>query len=89
MTVLENVKLARHMRRKQGLFDAILRTHALTQEEREIEHDAMELLKIFNLDGGPTSWPQICRMDPSAGWRSREHWPHSPRCCCWMNPRRE
>jgi branched-chain amino acid transport system ATP-binding protein len=51
MTVLENVKLARHMRRKQGLIDAILRTHALTQEEREIEQDAMALLKIFNLAG--------------------------------------
>jgi branched-chain amino acid transport system ATP-binding protein len=51
MTVLENVKLARHTRRKQGLLDAILRTHALTQEEREIEQDAMSLLKIFNLDG--------------------------------------
>src|ERR1700674_4723079 len=26
MTVLENVKLARHMHKKQGLFDAIIRT---------------------------------------------------------------
>jgi branched-chain amino acid transport system ATP-binding protein len=51
MTVLENVKLARHTRRKQSLLDAILRTRALTQEEREIERDAMNLLKIFNLTG--------------------------------------
>jgi branched-chain amino acid transport system ATP-binding protein len=51
MTVLQNVKLARHTRRKQGLLDAILRTHALNREEREIEQDAMSLLKIFNLDG--------------------------------------
>jgi branched-chain amino acid transport system ATP-binding protein len=51
MTVLENVKLARHSRRKQGLMAAILRTRALTQEEREIEQDAMSLLKIFNLAG--------------------------------------
>jgi len=50
MTVLQNVKLARHARRKQGLLDAILRRHALTQEEREIEQDSMNLLKIFNLD---------------------------------------
>jgi branched-chain amino acid transport system ATP-binding protein len=49
MTVLENVKLARHMRRKQSLFDAVLRTRKLLSEEREIEHDAMGLLKIFNL----------------------------------------
>src|SRR5262245_21928400 len=50
MTVLENVTLARHMRKKQGLFDAILRTGKLKQEEEGIQHDAMELLKIFNLD---------------------------------------
>jgi branched-chain amino acid transport system ATP-binding protein len=51
MTVLENVKLARHMRRKQGLFDAIMRTPKLSHEEKEIEQDAHELLKIFNLAG--------------------------------------
>jgi branched-chain amino acid transport system ATP-binding protein len=50
MTVYENVKLARHMRKKQGLADAILRTDRLKQEEAEIERDALELLKIFNLD---------------------------------------
>jgi branched-chain amino acid transport system ATP-binding protein len=51
MTVLQNVKLARHMRRKQGLLDAIVRTRSLSDEEREIEQDAMGLLKIFNLAG--------------------------------------
>jgi branched-chain amino acid transport system ATP-binding protein len=51
MTVLQNVKLARHMRRKQSLFDAVARTRSLGEEEREIEQDAMALLKIFNLDG--------------------------------------
>jgi branched-chain amino acid transport system ATP-binding protein len=50
MTVLENVKLARHMRRKQGLFDAVMRTPSLAHEEEEIEQKGMDLLKIFNLD---------------------------------------
>src|SRR5881394_349539 len=50
MTVLENVTLARHMRKKQGLFDAIARTSRLQREEVGIGHDALELLKIFNLD---------------------------------------
>ena len=50
MTVLENVKLARHMRKRQGLFDAIARTPRLKEEEREVEHDALELLKVFNLE---------------------------------------
>lgn len=50
MTVFENVKLARHMRKKQGLLDAIMRTNRLKQEEDVIERDALELLKIFNLE---------------------------------------
>jgi branched-chain amino acid transport system ATP-binding protein len=49
MTVLENVKLARHMRKKQGLIDAIVRSKMLQTEEEEIEHDSLELLKIFHL----------------------------------------
>jgi branched-chain amino acid transport system ATP-binding protein len=50
MTVFENVKISRHMRKKQGLVDAIMRTGRLKQEEDEIRRDALELLKIFNLD---------------------------------------
>jgi len=50
MTVLENVKLARHVHRKQGLFDAVTRSRVLKSEEIEIERDAIELLKIFHLD---------------------------------------
>jgi branched-chain amino acid transport system ATP-binding protein len=50
MTVLENVKIARHMHRKQGLVDAIVRTPHLGREETEIERAAMELLEIFHLD---------------------------------------
>ena len=50
MSVLENIKLARHMRRSQNLFDAVVRTPSMTAEEREIESDALSLLKIFNLE---------------------------------------
>ncbi len=50
MTVIENVKLARHMRKKQGILDAIVRTRRLKEEEEHIEQEALELLKIFNLD---------------------------------------
>jgi branched-chain amino acid transport system ATP-binding protein len=51
MSVLENVKLARHLRKKQDLLDAVARTHQLKQEEDQIEHDSLELLRIFGLDG--------------------------------------
>jgi branched-chain amino acid transport system ATP-binding protein len=50
MTVLENVKVARHMRRTQGFFDAVLQTRHLRDEESEIEADALELLKVFGLE---------------------------------------
>jgi branched-chain amino acid transport system ATP-binding protein len=50
MTVLENVKLAFHSHSNQTLSDAILRTRHLDDEESVIEGDAMELLRIFNLD---------------------------------------
>src|SRR5215510_1236180 len=50
MTVLENVALARHMRKTQGLLDAIVRTDRLKTEEERIRHDALELLSLFNLD---------------------------------------
>ena len=50
MTVLDNVKLARHTRKRQGLLDAVLRTKTLSHEEAAIERDAFELLKIFGLD---------------------------------------
>ena len=50
MTVLENVKLARHLHKKQGLFDAITRTAQLKKEEHDVEQEAMELLKVFHLE---------------------------------------
>lgn len=50
MTVLDNVKLARHMRKRQGFLDAVIRNRKLNDEEAEIERDAMDLLRIFNLD---------------------------------------
>ena len=50
MTVLENVKLARHLSRKQNVFDSILHTPRLRDEEEEIETDALDLLRIFKLD---------------------------------------
>jgi branched-chain amino acid transport system ATP-binding protein len=50
MTVLENVTVARHMRKSQGLFDVVVRTDRLKKEEEGIRREALELLNIFNLD---------------------------------------
>jgi branched-chain amino acid transport system ATP-binding protein len=48
MTVLENVMTAHHLRAKQTLADVLVGTPRHHREERE---QAMELLKIFKLDG--------------------------------------
>jgi branched-chain amino acid transport system ATP-binding protein len=51
MTVLENVKLARHLVRTEGIWSAITHSGKLKREEDKIEEDSLELLRIFKLDG--------------------------------------
>ena len=51
MTVLENVMAARHLRSRQTLADAVLGTPRHHAEEEATRSKAMELLKIFNLEG--------------------------------------
>jgi branched-chain amino acid transport system ATP-binding protein len=51
MTVLENVMTAHHLRSKQILIDAVIGTGRHHKEENETRDRAMELLKIFKLDG--------------------------------------
>jgi len=49
MTVLDNVKAARHHRTRSGVAAAILRTKAFRREEEELEHDCMALLETVGL----------------------------------------
>jgi branched-chain amino acid transport system ATP-binding protein len=51
MTVLETVKLARHLSRTQNVATAILHGPSLHREEDQIEDESLELLSIFKLDG--------------------------------------
>jgi branched-chain amino acid transport system ATP-binding protein len=51
MTVLENVKISFNYKVKYNLFQAILRLPVFYKEEKEIEEKAIELLKVFHLDG--------------------------------------
>ena len=48
MTVFENVLIAKHMRAKQNVFSAILRTNA--KEEARMREETMELLREQGLD---------------------------------------
>jgi len=51
MSVLENVMTARHLRARQMLGDAVLGTARHHREERETRDRALQLLKIFELEG--------------------------------------
>jgi branched-chain amino acid transport system ATP-binding protein len=49
MSVLENVKVARHHRTRSGLLASMIRTHSFREEEAAIEGDAMALLELVGL----------------------------------------
>jgi branched-chain amino acid transport system ATP-binding protein len=51
MTVLQNVMTAHHLRSRQVLADAVIGTRKHHAEEDETRDRALELLKIFALDG--------------------------------------
>lgn len=50
LTVLDNIRLAKHTRIKYGFWSGIFRTKAYHLEEKKIETECMELLKLFGLD---------------------------------------
>ncbi len=50
LTVLDNIRLAKHTRIKYGFWSGILKTKAYKAEEKKIEAECMELLKLFKLD---------------------------------------
>lgn len=51
MSVVQNVMTAHHLRSRQALPDAVLGTPTHHREEAETHARALELLKIFELDG--------------------------------------
>jgi branched-chain amino acid transport system ATP-binding protein len=50
LTVLDNVKISFNYRLKYNLLDSIFRTPRFRREEREIEEQALKLLKAFSLE---------------------------------------
>jgi branched-chain amino acid transport system ATP-binding protein len=50
MTVLENVKVAFHCRQEAHVAAAVFRTRTHAAEERRVDRESRELLKIFHLD---------------------------------------
>jgi branched-chain amino acid transport system ATP-binding protein len=50
LSVLDNVKIAAHKHRGYGFFDAVLRLPRYYRREKILTRDALELLKMFDLD---------------------------------------
>ena len=50
LAVIDNIKLAFHTRTRAGLFSSFFRTPFFQKEEQQITKEAMDLLKIFNLE---------------------------------------
>ena len=50
LSVLDNVKIAYHCHVKYGLFETVLRMGRYFGEEKSIEEDSLNLLKIFKLE---------------------------------------
>ena len=50
-TVLDNVKIGLHNHYKYSTIDGVFRTPKYKRVEREMDERAMELLKVFDLDG--------------------------------------
>ena len=58
MTVLDNVKVGLHNQKKYTTIEGILRLPRYFREEKEMNERALELLKVFDLDGEAESFAQ-------------------------------
>lgn len=50
LSVIDNIKLAKHTRIHYGFWSGIFRTNKFHQEEQKIEVECLKLLKLFKLD---------------------------------------
>ena len=50
LTVIDNIKIARHTRIQYSFFDGIFRTKKYKTEEEKITNESLEVLKLFHLD---------------------------------------
>lgn len=51
LSVIDNVKISFNFRSKYSLLDSILKLPAYKKGEKEIQDEAMEILKVFKLEG--------------------------------------
>lgn len=51
LSVLDNIKIACHLRARYGLGEGLLHLGRYSREEREIEEKALKMLSVFKLEG--------------------------------------
>ena len=50
MSVIDNIRVARHFTTRSGVFSTLLRLPSFRQEEDKVREEAMNLIKLMNLD---------------------------------------
>jgi branched-chain amino acid transport system ATP-binding protein len=88
LTVLENVKVGRHVRTRSGLGAALMRPGWARREEAETEQRARELIEFVGLGSQADERAVFFPMASSGCSRSRARWRRSPDCCCSTSRRR-
>ena len=87
LSVLDNVKAGLHNKHHYPTISGILRLPSYRKVEKEMDEQAMELLKVFDLD-------QVARVTASnlpygqqRRLRSQGRWLRSRSFCSWMSRR--
>ncbi len=81
-SVLDNVKIGLHNQSSYSTLSGILRLPRYSKVEKEMDEQAMELLKVFDLEREADFLPPIFRTDSRESLRSPEHLQQNRSCCC-------
>ena len=86
LSVLDNVKVGLHNKHHYSTVEGILRLPRYRKVEREMDEQAMELLKVFNLE--EAAHRKASNL-PYGQQRRLERWRRSRSFCSWTNRRPE
>ena len=78
LSVLDNVKAGFHNEITYSLPESLLHVGSYHRKEKQMNEKAMEILKVFDLDG---QWDYKAANLPYGKQRKLE----IPSCCCWMS----
>ena len=88
LSVLDNVKVGLHNKHHYSTLSGVLRLPGYRKVEKEMDEQAMELLKVLIWKMWRMLPPLIFRMDSKEGLRSPERWRQNRSFCCSTSPLR-